>query len=103
MTPDRGVTLIELLVVLVLLGIVTAVVGLTMRSAASFPDGKGIDVGQRVAARARDSAVRLGRSVTVVIESDSQPLAVRALPDGRVLADERLGIDPLSGVADATP
>jgi len=100
---ERGVTLIELLVVLVLLGIVTGVVGLTVRSAASFPSEKGIDVGQVVAAHVRDSAVRLGRPVTIVIERDSQPLAVRALPDGRVLDDGRLGIDPLSGVADAKP
>ena len=103
MTLDRGVTLIELLVVLVLLGIVSGVVGLTMRSAGSFPGRNGIDAGQVVAARVRDSAIRLGRPVTIVIERDSQPLAVRALPDGRVVADGRLGVDPLNGVADAKP
>src|SRR6185312_11700879 len=101
--PDRGVTLIELLVVLVLLGIVTSIVGLSIRSAGFSPGVNDVDAGQVAVARARDSAVRLGRPVTIVIERDSQSLAVRALPDGRVVADGSLGIDPLSGVANAKP
>jgi prepilin-type N-terminal cleavage/methylation domain-containing protein len=102
-TLDRGITLMELLVVLVLLGIVTSVVGLAMRSAGSLANVNGVDGPQVAAARARDSAVRLGRPVTIVIARDSQPLAVRALPDGRVVADGRLGVDPLSGDPDARP
>ena len=103
MTLDRGVTLVELLVVLMLMAIVAGVVGLAMRSAGSFTDGEGIDTEQVAAARARASAVRLGRPVTIVIARDSQPLPVRALPDGRVVADGRLGVDPLSGDPDARP
>lgn len=103
MTVDRGVTLVELLVVLVLLGIITGVVSLSLRSARSLPNGSSIDAAQGAVARARDSAVRLGRPVTIVIDRDAQPIAVRALPDGRVVADRRIDVEPLTGVADARP
>lgn len=100
MNGHRGVTLIELLVVLALLGIMSGVVGLSFRSARPVPTP---NVVLLATARARDSAVRLGRAVTVVIARDSQSFDATALPDGRVVAAKSLAIDPLTGVRDATP
>lgn len=100
MTARRGVTLIELLVVLVLLGMMAGVVGLALRSAHSVTQ---VDIVAIEAARARDSAVRSGRAVSLMIARDSQFFAATALPDGRVVADKKLAIDPLSGATDAAP
>lgn len=100
MIARRGVTLIELLVVLVLLGMMAGVVGLALRSAHPMSH---VDVVALAAARARDSAVRSGRAVTVEIARDSQLFDATALPDGRVVADRKLAIDPLSGATDAAP
>lgn len=100
MSDKRGVTLIELVVVLALLGIMSGVVGLSLRSARPLPTP---NVALLAAARARDSAVQLGRAVTVVIARDSQVFDATALPDGRVIAPKDLAIDPLTGAPDATP
>lgn len=100
MSDHRGVTLVELVVVLALLGIMSGVVGLSLRSARPVPTQ---NVALLAAARARDLALRLGRSVTIVIARDSQSFDVTALPDGRVVAAKSLTIDPLTGASDATP
>lgn len=99
MSGDHGVTLLELVVVLALLGIMAGVVGLSLRSAKPVPR---MDVASLAAARARDSAVRSGRAVTVVITRDSQIFDATAFPDGRVVAAKRLSIDLLSGAPDGT-
>ena len=100
MSSHRGVTLIELLVVLAVLAIMAAVVGLTVRPARAIRD---VDAVHVQAAQARDSAVRSGHAVTITLTSDSQTVALTALPDGRVVADKRLAVDPLSGGSNATP
>lgn len=100
MSGHRGVTLIELVVALALLGIMSGVVGLSIRTARRVPTP---NVALLAAARARDSALRLGRPVTIVIARDSQSFDVTALPDGRVIAAKKLAIDPLTGASDATP
>lgn len=100
MSGQHGVTLIELLVVLALLGSMAGVVGLSLRSAHPVPM---MDVPSLAVARARDSAVRLGRAVTVEIACDSQIFNATALPDGRVVVAKRLGIDQLTGAPNATP
>lgn len=96
----RGVTLVELLVVLVLLGLVAGVVGLTIHTA------KPITVTDPILAAiaaARDSAIRTGRSVTIVLDVQDAQHEVTASPDGRVAADTALAIDPLNGARNATP
>ena len=100
MSRHRGVTLMELVVVLALLGIMSGVVGLSLRSARPVPTP---NVALLAATRARESAVRLGRAVTVVVPHDSQSFDLTALPDGRVIATKSLAIDPLTGAPDATP
>lgn len=96
-----GVTMVELIVALAVLAVLTGVVGVAMRNAPSeqvLPDW------HVNAAVARDSAVRSGRTVTLIVRRDGTPYAVTALPDGRVIADPSLGIDPLSGMmGDAQP
>ncbi|MGH7647951.1 MAG: prepilin-type N-terminal cleavage/methylation domain-containing protein [Gemmatimonadaceae bacterium] len=96
----RAVTLVELLVVLVLIGIVAGVVGLTMNTTPALapPD----PIAAAVAA-GRDSAIRSGHTVTITLHVDDGQRSATATPDGRVLADTSLGIDPLTGMRDAAP
>jgi prepilin-type N-terminal cleavage/methylation domain-containing protein len=95
-----GVTLVELLVVLVLLGLVAGVVGLTMHTAQPLA---AIDPALSTIAAARDSAIRTGRSVTITLEARDAQREVTAGPDGRVIADTALDIDPLTGARNAIP
>jgi len=102
MMPRRGVTLIELIVVIALLAVLAGVTGVAMQRARP---PRGIDVQAAAALAARDSALRRGRKVTVRIAAPGggRSSILTAYPDGRVIADAALGIDPLSGrAADAT-
>jgi prepilin-type N-terminal cleavage/methylation domain-containing protein len=97
-----GVTLIEMIVVLALLGVVAGVTGLAFRRARPLV---GTDTGVALALAARDSALRSGRVVTLRVSAlgARRSTTATAYPDGRVIADSQLGIDPLSGkVAHAT-
>jgi len=96
----RGVTLVELLVVLVLLGLVAGVVGLTIHTAKPITV---TDPTLAAIAAARDSAIRTGRSVTIILDVHDAQHEVTASPDGRVAADTALAIDPLNGARNATP
>lgn len=98
MREGRGVTVVELLVVLILLGLMAGVVGLTLRTAQPV---RHPDAAHLAATQARDSAIHSGRPVTIVFTSDSQRLDITALPDGQLVADARLAIDPLTGRANA--
>jgi len=100
MTVQHGVTLVELLVVLALLGILSGVVGLTLRSAQPPATA---DPVRAAVALARDSSIRSGHAVSIVLATDSQPYDVTALPDGRIIGDKRLATDTLTGQDDATP
>jgi type II secretory pathway pseudopilin PulG len=92
------VTLVELLVVLMLIGLLAGVVGLTL---GSTPSVAALDpVTARVMAT-RDSALRVGRPVTISIAVGRESHRATAFPDGRVLTDARLEIDALSGTASA--
>lgn len=86
----------ELLVVLVLLGILSGVVGLTLRTARRVPTVS--PTLARIAA-ARDSAIRSGHPVSVVLRDGEQLARATAYPDGHVIADPILGIDPATGEA----
>lgn len=96
----RGVTLVELLVVLVLLGLVAGVVGLTIHTEKPITV---TDPTFAAIAAARDSAIRTGRSVTIVLDVHDAQHEITASPDGRVAADTSLGIEQLNGARNATP
>ena len=92
----HGITLIELLVVLALLGLLSGVVGLTLGSTPSVP---ALDPVTVVVLAARDSALRVGHPVTISVVVQGSAHRATAFPDGRVLTDAPLDIDPLSGSA----
>ena len=106
MTGRGGVTLVELIVVIVLLGVVASVSGLAMRRAQVV---RGVAAPVAAAIALRDSALRSGRAVTGIVSvprtaagsapGDARPVVVTAYPDGRLLADRALHIDPMSGTA----
>ncbi len=91
---QAGVTLVELLVVIALLGIVAGVVGVTWHTATVLRPVP--PAAARVLA-ARDSALRTGRAVTIPLTGPGGAQTATALPDGRVLAEPGLGIDPFTG------
>lgn len=90
----RGNTLVELLVVLAILGVVAGVTGLAFRPVS---DTSRVDAVAAQVATARREAIRTGRSVTVMVSRGDDVFAATAHPDGRVVADTVLAIDPLSG------
>ena len=89
-----GVTLIELAVALAILGVALAVTGLAVRSMPE-PDAAQLRAAQLDAARRRALAER--RPVPVAIADSGAVLRAVAFPDGRLVADGGLGVDPLSG------
>jgi prepilin-type N-terminal cleavage/methylation domain-containing protein len=88
-----GVTLIELIVVIAILGVIAGLTTVSLRAAGGT---EAPALATRVAA-ARREAVRIGRAVELVVGGSEAPQVVRALPDGRVLADPSLGIDMATG------
>lgn len=84
----------ELVVVLVVLGVLTGVAGLAIFRA---PVRQTVPEWQAAVSAARDSAMRHGQAVTVIVRHDSVAVSVTALPDGRVLADPQLEIELLAG------
>ena len=99
MSRRAGVTLIELVVVIAILGILAALSTVSFR-AQRRTDGP--TLAARIHAATRE-AVRSGRPVSFVVADGPSPYAVRALPDGRVLADAPLGVDVTTGrVVDAS-
>jgi prepilin-type N-terminal cleavage/methylation domain-containing protein len=95
-TRRAGVTLVELIVVIALLGVIAGVTGLAFQRARPVV---GADAVAALASVARDSALRTGRTVTLRISAlgARRSADLTAYPDGRVIADPSLGIDPLSG------
>jgi len=90
----RGVTLIELLVVLVLLGILSGVVVMSITTTEPPAQSKAI----AEVRDARERALRSGRPVAITLRDDSgsaRPMV--ALPDGSVIADSALRLDRLAG------
>jgi hypothetical protein len=88
----RGVTLLELIVVVIGLGMISSVAMLAMPGRVIPPD----DTPHRIA-KARASALRTGRPVSVVLMLDSVFSVATAMPDGTVLADAAARIDRLTG------
>ncbi|HET7463772.1 MAG TPA: hypothetical protein VFJ82_21130 [Longimicrobium sp.] len=87
-----GATLLELVVTLVILGVAAAVVVPALRHAADAPP----TLNDRVAAARRD-ALEHGRAVTVQLRDSTGAHLLTAFPDGRVVADSGLALDPLNG------
>ena len=100
MTARRAVTLMELIVVLVLLGVIAGVVGLTVHTAR-----RPVQMDPILAAveAARDSAIRTGHTVTIMVHANGAEHEATAGPDGLVRADSALEIDLLTGAHNAAP
>ncbi len=95
MSGRSGVTLLELVVALAILAVAAGVTGLALRPAAP-PDPDSVRAARIV--EARRQAMRTRRPVRLALPlGDGRVAALRALPDGRVLADSTLGLDPLNG------
>ena len=89
-----GVTLLELMVTLALLAILAGVVGLSLHGNAPT---RPVDARTARIAAAREEALRSGQVVTVTLADSGHTYTATAYPDGRVLADPALRIDPLTG------
>ena len=94
MRSRAGVTLLELMVVLVLLSIMGGVVVLSLHAA---PAKRAAATDNARVLAARDSALRFGVSVSIVLSDSGGERAATAFADGRVIADSALRFDPLSG------
>ena len=90
----RGVTLLELMVTLALLAILAGVVGLSLQRGGP---ARVVDARTARIAAAREEALRSGHAVSVTFVDSGHTHTATAYPDGRVLADPALGIDPLTG------
>ncbi|MBA2684458.1 MAG: prepilin-type N-terminal cleavage/methylation domain-containing protein [Gemmatimonadaceae bacterium] len=100
MIPRAGVTLLELILALAILGLMSAIVGLSAPRTLVMPaSARGV----AAVMRWRDSAIRSGHRVRGDVSTFPRLLEVTAFPDGRVLADSELRIDPLSGRASNAP
>ena len=100
MIPRTGVTLLELILVLVILGIMAGIVGLAAPRVITVAKA---DSAAASAMELRALAIRSGHVVTGDVSIRSGVVAVSAYPDGRVLADSALQIDPLSGRVSHAP
>lgn len=90
-----GFTLVELLVVLVILALLSGVAGVALVRRA--PAATWHDHAVEVVARARGDALARGEAVSITVAGPSGALHATAFPDGRVVADSLLGIDPATG------
>lgn len=96
----QGVTLLELLLVMALLALLLALSGL----AVGYADAPGSsDELTEAASRARHAAVADRRPTSVHVLTPDGPTVLTAFPDGRVLAEPRFGIDPLTGRMNGDP
>jgi len=95
----RGLTLVEMLVVLVLLGAIAGVATVAFAPVRVPAPSPVLDA----LTAARRKAIGSGRAVTITIAQDSGPPALAtAWPDGRIVADGAVPLDPFTGRADAT-
>lgn len=99
----RGVTLLELMVVLVLLALLAGVAGLSLRTARPAP---AVTPSVAWLRTLQDSAVRSGHAITgtfpvadAVRASSHHVAFATAYPDGRVVADSGLEVNPLNGMS----
>lgn len=84
-----GFTLLEMVVALAIVALTASLTVMAFREDGSRPDAAA------AVAAARERALELRRPV--VFSPDSGRTELRALPDGRVLADSASAVDPLTG------
>lgn len=96
MSLRTGVTLLELILVLAILGLMAGIVGLAAPRIVTITKA---DSAVARAMELRALAIRSGNVLTGDVATHSGIVTVSAYPDGRVLADSALRIDPLSGRA----
>lgn len=89
----RGATLLELLVALAVVGAMAGVAGLAFRAV----DDAEPPTAREEVAIARRRAVAERRPVVLTVRQGERVVSVTAMPDGSVVADTALGIDPASG------
>lgn len=94
MSQRAGVTLLELILVLAILGLMAGIVGLAAPRIVTVTKA---DSATASAMELRALAIRSGHVATGAVSTRSGIVAVSAYPDGRVLADSAIRIDPLSG------
>jgi prepilin-type N-terminal cleavage/methylation domain-containing protein len=94
---SSGVTLVELLVALAVLGVMAGFVAASWRPDQWSPQRAEAGSAAVVVQAARHRALQTGRSVGVTIPFGQDSTRVVALPDGRVIGAEALGVDALSG------
>lgn len=90
---NRGVTLVELIITLTVMATLAAVVTVAIVERPRMEDRE-LD---SLLTGARQRALETGRSVTIRLSVRGQPAFATALPDGRVVADAVLRVDPLTG------
>jgi prepilin-type N-terminal cleavage/methylation domain-containing protein len=90
----RASTLIELMVTLAVLSIVSAVATLALGGVAS---GRLREDAWSAVTVARAQALREGRAVTLRLRAAGRVVVATAFPDGSIVADSALGLDPLTG------
>ena len=98
--PRSGLTLVELMVVLVLLAILASVVGLSISTAHPI---SGLTAAEAQLAALRDSATRTRHAVSAQIATPSGLRDATAYPDGRLVADPELDVNPLNGSSRSVP
>lgn len=94
----RGTTLIELMITLSIIAIIFALVSIVprhARPARATPSGA-------LAQQARHDAIVGRRRVTLVGNEGTHVVAISAWPDGVVIADSSLRLNPFTGAPDAT-
>lgn len=98
MRTQRGVTLVEMLVALALLGVIAGVA--TVQLIPARLPGK--DQVATLLAGLRHRAIREARTITATLTPDSAGAKlVTAFPDGRVVADPSVPVDPFTGYVNA--
>jgi len=93
-----GVTLVELMVVLAVLGVMAGVVGLAWQPGRWLFGGHSARSTESIAT-VRRRAVESGKASQGVVTIRGRAVRVIALPDGRIVGAEQLGVNPLTGEA----
>jgi Tfp pilus assembly protein FimT len=82
--------------VIVILGVMAAVTGVAFMTRAPVAAA---DTRLARVAKARAQAVQTGQTATLQLDMNGEAFLVTAFPDGRIVTDAPIVIDPLSGRA----